>query len=244
MCGRYIQVSSPTLLVEHFDVDEVVVPEPPAASYNVAPRAEVLTVVQRGLDDPETAGKGGIRVLEPMRWGLVPSWADDPRIGDRLINARAESLSEKAAFKTAFRKRRCLVPADGFYEWQKLSDRKKQPMFIHRRDGEPIAFAGLWEVWRASRDDPWLLSCSIVTTRANEMMAPVHDRMPVMLAADQWDRWLDVRIDDDGELAPLLEPPPNDELEMWPVSTLVNKADNDGPDLVARVEPEPPDTLF
>ena len=244
MCGRYIQVSSPTLLVEHFDVDEVVLPEPPEARYNIAPRAEVLTVVQRGLDDPETADDGGLRVLEPMRWGLVPSWADDPKIGDRMINARAESLGEKAAFKTAFRKRRCLIPADGFYEWQKLTGKKKQPMFIHRRDGEPIAFAGLWEVWRSSAEDPWLLSCSIVTTRANRMMEPVHDRMPVMLAADEWEPWLDVRVHDPAVLQPLLEPPPDADLEMWPIATLVNSADNDGPELLTRVEPELPDTLF
>jgi putative SOS response-associated peptidase YedK len=244
MCGRYIQVASPTLLAEHFDVDEVVVPEPPEPRYNIAPRAEVLTVVQRGLDDPETAAEGGIRVLEPMRWGLVPSWADDPRIGDRMINARAESLTEKAAFKTAYRRRRCLIPADGFYEWQRISTKRKQPMFIHRRDGEPIAFAGLWEVWRSTPDDPWLLSCSIVTTRANAMMEPVHDRMPVMLEADVWDQWLDVRVHDREVLDPLLDPPPDDTLEMWPVSTLVNSADNDSPELVARVEPEPPDTLF
>jgi putative SOS response-associated peptidase YedK len=248
MCGRYIQVSSPALLVEHFDVDETVVAEPPPPSYNVAPRAEVLTVVQRGLDDPQTAAEGGIRVLEPMRWGLVPSWAKDPGIGDRMINARAESLTEKAAFKTAYRKRRCLVPADGFYEWQTLSDKKKQPMFIHRRDGEPIAFAGLWEVWRPSSTEPWLLTCSIVTTRANGMMAPVHDRMPVMLSEDDWDTWLDVRIHDGAALEPLLDPPPDDLLEMWPVSARVNKADNDDADLVTRVEPEPepepPPSLF
>jgi putative SOS response-associated peptidase YedK len=165
-----------------------------------------------------------------------------------MINARAESLTEKAAFKTAFRKRRCLVPADGFYEWQKLSEKKKQPMFIHRGDGEPIAFAGLWEVWRPAPTEPWLLTCSIVTTRANGMMAPVHDRMPVMLAEDEWDTWLDVRIHDAAALEPLLEPPPDDLLEMWPVSARVNKADNDDADIVARVEPEPepepPATLF
>lgn len=244
MCGRYIQVSSPTQLVERFDVDEIAVPEAPAPSYNVAPRAEVLTVVQRGLTDPEVAAHGGTRVLEQMRWGLVPSWADDTKIGDRLINARAESLTEKAAFKSAFRKRRCLIPADGFYEWQRLGGKRKQPMFVHRRDGEPIAFAGLWEVWRASSKDPWLLSCTIVTTRANDTMAPVHDRMPAMLAEDSWDRWLDVRVNERAELEPLLEPPPDADLEMWPVSTMVNRADNDRPELVDRVGPEPPATLF
>jgi putative SOS response-associated peptidase YedK len=245
VCGRYIQVSSPTLLVERFDVDEVAITESPAPDYNVAPRKEVLTIVQRGLDDPETAARGGTRVLEQMRWGLVPSWAKDEKIGDRMINARAESLAEKAAFKTAFRKRRCIIPADGFYEWQRQADTsRKQPMFVHRRDGEPIAFAGLWEVWKHDADAPWLLSCAIVTTRANGMMAPVHDRMPVILEEDAWDRWLDVRVHDASVLDPLLEPIPDAVVEMWPVSTAVNSAANNGPELVERVEPVAPDTLF
>jgi putative SOS response-associated peptidase YedK len=248
MCGRYIQVSSPALLTEYFDVDEVVVPEPPEADYNIAPRTEVLTIVTRGLDAPETAARGGTRVLEQMRWGLVPSWARDERIGDRLINARAESLSEKPAFKTAFRKRRCLIPADGFYEWERIAGKKqKQPVFVHRRDGEPIAFAGLWEVWRPDADSPWLLSCTIVTTRANAVVAPIHDRMPVMLPRTAWNTWLDVRVDDRAQLDPLLVPTPDAEIELWPVSTMVNRALNHGPELVERVEPiepETPNTLF
>ena len=166
MCGRYVQVSSPTLLAEQFDVDEIAIDE--------APDAELQRrAAHRGPDDraarssePE-ASRRPRRRLEQMRWGLVPSWANDPKIGDRLINARAESVAEKPAFKTAFRKRRCIVPADGFYEWQRGAGRKqKQPMFIHRRDGEPLAFAGLWEVWR----DPTRPTrrgcsrCTIVTT--------------------------------------------------------------------------------
>ncbi len=248
MCGRYIQVSSPTLLMEHFGVDEIAIPETPEADYNVAPRKEILTVVQRGLEDPETGPGGGIRVLEQMRWGLVPSWAKNEKIGDRLINARAESLAEKPAFKTAFRKRRCIIPADGFYEWQRFpGTKRKQPMFVHRRDGEPIGFAGLWEVWRANPDEPWLLSCSIVTTRANSVMEPIHDRMPVMLPEAAWQTWLDVRVDDHALLEPLLVPPPDAEIEVWPVSTMVNRADNNGPELVDRVapiEPDVPNTLF
>jgi putative SOS response-associated peptidase YedK len=249
MCGRYIQVSSPTLLAAHFDVDEIAVPEAPEADYNVAPRKEVLTIVQRGLDDPDAAAPGGIRVLEQMRWGLVPSWAKDLKIGDRLINARAESLAEKAAFKTAFRKRRCIMPADGFYEWQRIAGKPKQPMFIHQRDGEPIAFAGLWEVWkdRSVEDAPWLLSCAIVTTRANATMEPIHDRMPVMLPESAWDTWLDVRVADRDALDPLLVPAADETIELWPVSTTVNNAGNNGPELVDRVEPvvpEPPNTLF
>jgi putative SOS response-associated peptidase YedK len=237
VCGRYVQVSSPTILAERFHVDEIVVPEPPEPDYNVAPRKEVLTVVQREESTRRAAG----RYLEQMRWGLVPSWADDPKTGDRLINARAESVAEKAAFKTAFRKRRCILPADGFYEWEKLPGRRKQPVFVHRRDGEPIAFAGLWEVWRDQPDAPWLLTCAIVTTRANATMEPIHDRMPVMLPEGAWDAWLDPANEDLARLESLLVPPPDAEIELWPVSNRVNSADNNGPDLVERVEPE---TLF
>jgi putative SOS response-associated peptidase YedK len=176
-----------------------------------------------------------------MRWGLVPSWADAPSVGDRQINARAESVAEKSAFKTAFRKRRCILPADGFYEWEALPGRRKRPVFIHRRDGEPIAFAGLWEVWRDRPDSPWLLTCAIVTTKANATVEPIHDRMPVMLPEPSWDTWLDPQVDDRDRLEALLVPPPDEEIELWPVSTRVNSADNNGPDLVERVEP---DTLF
>jgi putative SOS response-associated peptidase YedK len=235
-------VSSPMLLAERFDVDEIAVPEPPEPDYNVAPRQEVLAVVPRRREDEDGAAVT-TRVLEQLRWGLVPSWADDPRIGDRLINARAESVAEKAAFKTAFRKRRCIMPADGFYEWERAVGGKKKPVFVHRRDGEPIAFAGLWEVWKdhSVPDAPWLLSCALVTTRANAVMEPVHDRMPVLLPESAWGTWLDPAIEDRAELEQLLVPAPDDEIELWPVSTRVNSADTNGPDLVERVEP---DTLF
>jgi putative SOS response-associated peptidase YedK len=233
MCGRYIQASSPRLLAEHFDVDELAITESPEPDYNVAPRVQVLAVVQSAPD---------LRVLEPMRWGLIPSWATETRIGDRLINARAESVAEKPAFKTAFEKRRCIVPADGFYEWQRRGGSKtKQPMFVHRRDGDPLAFAGLWEVWRAAPDDDWLLSCAIVTTRANAMMEPIHNRMPVILPRTAWDAWLDRDVHGLAQLSDLLEPVADDLLEMWPVSTAVNSARNNGPELT---KPVPPDTLF
>jgi putative SOS response-associated peptidase YedK len=246
VCGRYVQVSSPTLLAEQFDVDEIAIDEAPEANYNVAPRTEVLTILQRPSAEPE-AESPARRVLEQMRWGLVPSWADDPKVGDRLINARAESVAEKPAFKTAFLKRRCILPADGFYEWQAVPGRKqKQPMFVHRRDGEPLAFAGLWEVWRDhdQPESPWLLSCAIVTTRANATMAPVHDRMPVILPENAWDTWLDRRVADRARLEALLVPPPDELIELWPVSTMVNSANNNGPELAERVEPEEPQTLF
>lgn len=246
MCGRYVQVSSPTLLAERFEVDEIAITETPEPDYNVAPRKQVLTIIQRKPADPDEDSPAP-RVLEQMRWGLVPSWAKDPKIGDRLINARAESVADKPAFKTAFLKRRCILPADGFYEWQAVTGRKqKQPVFVHRRDGEPIAFAGLWEVWRdqARPETPWLLSCTIVTTRANATMAPVHDRMPVLLPEPAWDTWLDPRVDDPARLEALLVPAPDELIELWPVSTMVSSADNNGPELTERVEPEEPLTLF
>jgi putative SOS response-associated peptidase YedK len=227
VCGRYVQASSPELLAERFDVDEVRIDEH-EAHYNVAPRAEVPAIRRR--DDR--------RVLSLLRWGLVPSWAQDPKIGDRLINARAEAIAEKPAYRRAFERRRCLIPADGFYEWQPVADRRrKQPMFVHRRDGEPMAFAGLWEVWREHEDDDWLRTCVIVTTEANDLLMPIHDRMPVVLPESAWETWLDPDADPDTLLR-LLVPVPDDVVVVYPVSTLVNSADNDGPELVREIDPD------
>lgn len=229
MCGRFVQTSPPALLADRFGVDEVLLDDPPEPDWNVTPRAVVPTVVQR----PDR------RTLEGMRWGLVPSWADSPAVGDRLINARVESVRDKPAFQRAFRRRRCLIPADGFYEWQEVPGRRrKQPVFIRRRDGEPMAFAGLYEVWRASDDDPWLVTCTIITTPANTLVAPVHDRMPALLSEPVWAEWLDRDNDDVDALASVLVPAPDDELEMWPVRPLVSDPANNGPELV---EPLPDD---
>jgi putative SOS response-associated peptidase YedK len=233
-----VQVSSPRLLAERFDVDEILT-EDHEPDYNVAPRADVYAVVER---------EPGSRVLESLRWGLVPSWAEDLKIGDRMINARAETLADKPAYQRAFARRRCILPADGFYEWRALPKQgtaraRKQPMFIHRRDGEPLAFAGLWDTWRdpGDPDAGWVVSCVIVTTRANEVLSPIHDRMPVVLPEDAWSTWLDpVEHDVDG-LASMLAPAPSEWFEVYPVSTRVNKAENNGPDLVEPVEPV---TLF
>jgi putative SOS response-associated peptidase YedK len=235
MCGRFVQASSPELLVERFGVDVVAAPahEP---SYNVAPRANVYAVRDRA----EEAGRR--RYLSELRWGLIPSWAKDTKIGDRMINARAESLADKPAYERAFRLHRCLVPAEGFYEWQRRGSRK-QPMFIHRRDGEPMTFAGLWAAWRDPKgDDPdgdWLRSCAIVTTNANGTVAPLHDRMPVVLEERDWDWWLDPAAGDIDGLTRLLRPAADELLVAYPVATAVNSADNDGPELVRRVELEP-----
>jgi putative SOS response-associated peptidase YedK len=233
MCGRFVQASSPELLVERFGVDELAAPahEP---SYNVAPRATVYAVRDR------TEEEGRRRYLSELRWGLIPSWAKDPKVGDRMINARAESLADKPAYERAFRRHRCLVPAEGFYEWQRQGARK-QPMFIHRRDGEPMAFAGLWAAWRSddAAADDWLRSCTIVTTGANGTVAPLHDRMPVVLEERDWDRWLDPDAPELDALARLLRPAADGLLVAYPVGNAVNSADNDGPHLVHRVEPEP-----
>ncbi|MGQ0805538.1 MAG: SOS response-associated peptidase [Actinomycetota bacterium] len=232
MCGRYVQASSPELLAERFGVDEVRI-EGHEPHYNVAPRAEVPAVRRRE----------GRTILSSLRWGLVPSWAKDPKMGDRLINARAESVADKPAYRKAFEKRRCIIPADGFYEWDKRPGQKrKQPMFVHLQSGEPMAFAGLWEIWKDPKaegdDEGWLRSCAIVTTDANDLLEPIHDRMPVILPESAWETWLDPAADPDV-LRGLLVPTPDDLVAVYPVSPLVNSADNDGPELVQPFEPDP-----
>src|SRR6266511_5862659 len=230
MCGRFVQVASPELLVERFGVAEVAAARQ-APRYNVAPRATVYAVRERVEGDERR------RVLSALRWGLVPSWSKDVRSGDRMINARAETLTDKPAYERAFRMHRCLIPAEGFYEWQRRGN-QKQPMFIHRRDGEPMAFAGLWAAWRDANDpdSEWLRTCAIVTTNANDTLAPLHDRMPVVLEARDWQRWLDPAVEDDDALGSMLVPAADDLLVAYPVGTAVNSADNDGPELVERVE--------
>jgi putative SOS response-associated peptidase YedK len=251
MCGRFVSASSPALLAERFAVDEVTFDDD-EPHYNVAPRAIVPVVRERGGEHPH-------RALSGLRWGLVPSWAKDPAVGDRQINARAETLTTKPAFKRAFERRRCIVPADGFYEWQAVTapggkpsgKARKQPYFVHRRDGEPMAFAGLWEVWKAPEgfapidgmdDEGWLRTCLIVTTRANDSLAPIHDRMPVLLPGSAWDRWLDRDEQDVAALEALLVPAPDAWLEVYPVGTLVSDARNEGPELVRPVDPAVPDS--
>lgn len=234
MCGRYVSVSSPTILAERFDVTTLRVTETPEPNYNVAPRAEVPVVAESSEHE---------RVLDLVRWGLVPSWAKDIKIGDRMINARAETVMTTNAYKRAFERRRCIIPADGFYEWQKIPHRKtKQPWFFRRRDGEPLAFAGVWEIWHDPNDTdpdaPRIRSCAIITTDANELVQPVHDRMPVALSESVWDTWLDRDNRDVDALAELLKPAPATEMEAWPVSLLVNKADNNGPELLDRADVE------
>ena len=232
MCGRFVSSSPPDELAKYFDVDLVSeqVLEP---SYNVAPTDDIYVITARG----------GARRLDAFHWGLIPFWADDVSVGNKMINARAEGIAEKGAYKRAFRKRRCLIPADGFYEWKKVpGQKKKQPYFIHRADGEPFAFAGLWELWRPpdkrdERDTEPLRSCTIITGAPNEVIADIHDRMPVILPPSAWDRWLDPEYDDVDALEGLLVPAPARILELHPVSTLVSNVRENGPALIEEADP-------
>lgn len=205
MCGRYTLAAPGRVVAELFALDAIPELRP---RYNVAPGQEV----------PVVRVREGRRELATVQWGLVPAWARDLAIGQKLINARAETVAEKPAFRQALRARRCLVPADGFYEWQPAAGRK-QPWYFQLRDGRPFAFAGLWERWQAPGVDP-LESCAIVTTAANELVAPVHGRMPVVLSPEGCGRWLAGGTP--GELAALLVPFPASEMRAYPVSPRVN----------------------
>lgn len=229
MCGRYLLTSPLESVQELFAVDE----RPNlAARYNIAPTQDV-PIVRRTRD-------GAGRELAMVRWGLVPSWAKDLQVGNRMINTRAESIRSRPAFREAFLKRRCLVPADGFYEWRK-DGRDRQPWLIRLAGGGLFAFAGLWEVWR-DPDGRSVHSCTIATGPANERVAPLHDRMPVILAPDDFGRWLEA---DPDEAAMLLRPCPASWLECYPVSRRVGSPANDDPDLIRPLaQPEPAPDLF
>ncbi|HKY14288.1 MAG TPA: SOS response-associated peptidase [Microthrixaceae bacterium] len=234
MCGRFVSASPPDEIASYFGVEAMSeqVLEP---SYNVAPTDDVYVVYS----------DGGMRRLDPFHWGLVPRWAKDMSIGNRMINARAESVATNNAFKSSFAKRRCFLPVDGFYEWKVVEgQKKKQPYFIHHPDGEPFALGGLWAEWRGkdrNGEEITLRSTTIITGEPNEKMAELHDRMPLILPPDQWDRWLDPEFDDVDALGKLLVPAPSSLIAFHPVSTEVNNVRNSGPQLMEEV---PPDTLF
>ena len=213
MCGRYTLRTPVDALAERFDIDEH--PSSIAPSYNIAPTQEVAAVI---AEDQK-------RKLQMLRWGLIPSWAKNPEIGNRMINARSETVPEKPSFRSAFRERRCLILADGFYEWQKTNG-GKQPYYIRMRDGSPFAFAGLWEIWK-DRDNKEVRSCTILTTEANRLVGEVHHRMPVILPSEDYGMWLDPSVQEADRLTPLLVPHPSDALEVYPVSRFVNSPSND-----------------
>ena len=231
MCGRFTLRTPMNVLIEQFQLDlaaaqQLALFEP---RYNIAPTQDVVVI--------RVAPENHRREAALLRWGLIPSWTKELKSGPPLINARAESLAEKPTFRTAVRQRRCLIPADGFYEWQQpeggSSRAKKQPYHIHQRDNRPFAFAGLWEVWSAQSAAPndalRIESCTIVTTAANRTLSSLHDRMPVILSPNDYNLWLDPAVKDVDAISHMLAPHDDDELVAEPVSTHVNRVANDDP---------------
>lgn len=222
MCGRYSFTQVTEAIADKFQVKEVPEISP---RYNIAPTQQIATV----LVDSESSE----RQLKMLRWGLIPSWAKDAKMGAKLINARAETVAEKPAFRAAFKKRRCLILADGFYEWQ-TQNGEKQPFYFRLENGEPFAFAGLWEHWEKGEGEP-IESCTILTTEANELMHPIHDRMPVILEAKNYEQWLDPEAKKVELLQSLLQPYPTEEMTAYPVSTKVNNPKNDRPECIQPI---------
>ena len=250
MCGRYAASKDTATLVEEFSVEAVVDPAPDP-SFNVAPTDQVPMVVDRPVEGEQIQ-----RQLRTARWGLVPSWAKDPKIGARMINARWEEAAEKPAFRAAFAKRRCLLPADGYFEWYVPVARRegqregqgdgprdgprgrrvpKQPYFVHRADGRPLALAGLYEFWRPGPEEPWLVTVSVLTTDSAGAIAPLHDRMPVVIDPAGYAAWLDPTTSLGPDFPGLLAA---ERLVAHPVGTAVNSVRNNSPDLVAPVDAE------
>ena len=228
MCGRFTLRQEESVIAEAFQLSEVPTLEP---RYNIAPTQLVLTVVRPKVSaqSPEQSEQR----FQLLRWGLIPSWAKDPAIGSRLINARSETVTEKPSFRAAFRQRRCLVLADGFYEWQR-QERKKQPFYFRLQDGQPFAFAGLWERWKAPDDGEAVESCTILTTEANELLRPIHDRMPVILDPKDYELWLDP-VQKPEPLQQLLRPYRSEAMTTYPVSTQVNNPSNNSPECITQI---------
>jgi putative SOS response-associated peptidase YedK len=230
MCGRVVAASPREVLAARMGAEEVVGEELPAR-WNVAPGSRVYAV----------AGTRQGRRMGPIWWGLVPSWASDPSAGPKPVNARVESLLDRPTFDGALARRRCLVPVDGFYEWQTApAPTGRQPWFVAPADGGPMAIAAVWDRWTGEGPEPYV-SCALVTTPANEEVGPLHDRMPAILAPGDWDEWLDPAHHDVERLLGLLRPAPPGRLSSRPVSRLVNRVVNEGPELLS--DPEPPAAL-
>jgi len=222
MCGRYSLFSDIRIIEERFgevtfDEDEY------APSYNIAPSQQILTVINDGSKNR----------LGYLKWGLLPPWAKDPKVGFKMINARSETVHEKPSFRESFKKKRCLIVADSFFEW-KRTDHDKVPMLIKLKSGEPFAMAGLWETWKSSTGEP-IHTCTILTTEPNELMSSIHDRMPVILKTEDEQTWLDSSIQDINQLQRLLLPFENNLLEAFEVSTMVNSPKNNSPAIIQRV---------
>lgn len=257
MCGRYASARKRQDLLEEFRIDRDRVTDDLEPDYNVAPTKPVYAVLTRPGRDPAEgaapesggggAAEGVARELRVVRWGLVPFWAKDPSIGSRMINARVETVDAKPAFRRAFAKRRCLLPADGFYEWLKIEEQgkvRKQPYYIHRADGGVLAFAGLYELWRDKSvpdDHPqaWLWTSVIITTSAEDEVGRIHDRMPMVIDPARWDDWLDPASTDAAHVHALLAPAAASGLASYPVGKDVNYVRNNGPGLIEPLAGDP-----
>ncbi|MHC5908059.1 SOS response-associated peptidase [Streptomyces sp. S6] len=271
MCGRYAASRGPEDLAGIFEIEKIEPEEAPAPDYNVAPTKEVYVVLDRPLKDADD--RRPVRQLRRVKWGLVPAWAKSPEGAARMINARAETVHEKPSFRRAFATRRCIVPADGYYEWVTAKDERelevegkkkrprKQPYFVLPADGSVFAMAGLYEFWRDRTlpdDHPlaWWVTCSVITTEAEttplavppaegpRTLADIHPRMPLMLTPDRWDAWLDPTTTELDALTPLLAPPPHGLMRAYPVSTTVSNVRNNGPELLTELEGPEEATLF
>ncbi len=223
MCGRFTQFSGPERLLCQFSLNQP--PRDLIPHYNIAPTQQIAII-------REVVGLG--RQLDYAHWGLIPSWSKSAKISNHLINARAETIGEKPAFRHAYRHKRCLIPADGFYEWEK-SDNGKQPWWIAMADRSPFAFAGLWEHWESPEDDHLIESCTIITTQSNAQLRPIHQRMPLIIAPERYGAWLDPVGEDPQQLQPLLTPFAG-EFALHPVSRAVNSPLKDNPHLIEAVE--------
>lgn len=224
MCGRYTNHTPAKIYAQIFNATLDGIETPPR--FNIAPSDNVLAC---------RVDADGKRKLVTLKWGLIPFWAKEPKIGYKMINARAETVATKPAFRAAFRHRRCLICADGFYEW-KPTKHGKQPYHIRLIGGQPFAFAGLWEHWE--REDQTIESCTVIVTDANELVNPIHDRMPMILSPDDYDRWLDPTNANSSELQQLLQPFPADEMESYPVGKAVNRAGLDEPRMIEPINNE------
>jgi putative SOS response-associated peptidase YedK len=257
MCGRFVSARKRLELLEEFSIERDRVPdgpEPePSPDYNVAPTKRIFAVIERPARDDEPQA----RELRVVRWGLVPFWAKDASGGGRLINARAETVATKPAFRRAFAKRRCLIPADGYFEWQPVEQdgkTRKQPYYIFRKDGGDLAFAGIYDLWRdeALPDDherAWLWTAAIITTQASDDVGQIHDRMPMTIAPQAWADWLDPATSDLVQLQATMVPAMAGGLTSYPVSMAVNSVRNNGPELIKPLpdsaeEERPPGELF
>jgi putative SOS response-associated peptidase YedK len=241
MCGRYAATMDPTTLIEQFGAADLTGEGAMSADYNVAPTKDVVTVVQRHPRDADGTvldDEPAVRSLRMMRWGLVPFWAKDPAVGNKMINTRSETATEKPAFRKALARRRCLVPADGWYEWRRCG-KEKEAFFMTGPDAAPLAMAGIWESWRDPKGEPGgppLITFSVLTTESVGSLVGIHHRMPLVLPHGLWATWLDP---DSEDVSSLLVPPSLDlvdTLELRPVSSKVNNVRNNGPDLIERVE--------